>query len=558
MNIESADTSTNIFVQFLVWLNSSFTEPVWGALTNLVVEPWRYFGEWAWQHPAYYLIFPEIFLAVFVAIILILDLVYGNKYYEVMIWLLFAGLLINFLMTIHLMFYTSRYFTYGLGTWWGGLETVDPFAIFFKQLLDWGDFPLVLMMFAYGTQKDRRTEYLILFGFATIAFDLMVGSSDLLAIFVMTEFSSICLYMMTCSYNRNIRSLEAALKFFLTGSSSTASMLFSLSLIYGVTGSTNLYDLSQNLQSMGNSYQPLIIIGVLFFVIGLGYKIGVAPFHMYIPDTYEGAPTVVTTFLAIFPKIAGIGVIMRIFLLGFYHVRDAWIPMFWVIAVLSMFIGNIMAMKQTSFRRFMGYSGIAHMGFIVAAVMCAVKVPEGTQTDSQGFNATLYYLVIFTFMNLGLFLGFMMNESSGGDDRLETLNGLHRRNPVVAFLMTVCSLALMGMPPTAGFIAKFLIYKSVYVFIATEPWMFVLLIILAINTLLGFYYYYHQLIRRFYVLEPISEILTKPFYPIFYQRIALLFSTLVVFMLGWMFVQSIYDYVDGAWFLEYFSKGMSA
>lgn len=524
-------------------------EALWARIAYAVHWPLNYFNHWAWDNTAYYLIFPEIFLILGLVAIVVLDLMFGEKFYNLYIWLGIIATFLNFLMTIHMMYNTSRYYTYGLGLWWGGLETIDPFALFFKQLLDWGDIPLLLVMFGYGRRNENRTEFVILFLTATVAFDLMVGSSDLLAIYVMTEFGSLMLYLMTCSYQKTLRSLEAGLKYFFVGALSSASMLFGISMVYGWAGTTNLYGIKDAL-AKANVFHPIIVVSIILIIVGIGYKIGVAPFHMWVPDTYQGAPIVVTAFLSIFPKIAGFAVVIRMFIIGFYHAKDVWVPIFIVMAILTMFVGNIMALTQKSFKRLMGYSGIAQMGYIMMGVVMAVQVPPNLEVESAGVRAALYYMLIYLFMNLVTFMVGMFNEISGGDDRLETFNGFIKRNPTLAVFLTISLLALTGIPPTAGFVAKFIVFRSVIPIAPFQPLVMVMLIAAAVNTVIAVFYYV-GIIKRVFFYEPLDEQMAKPYVPVLFQRFAILLPVMFIFLMGFIMVGIPYEYVTGAWLLPY-------
>ncbi len=521
---------------------------IWGRVVYIFSQPIQGFNQWAFDHPAYYLLFPELFLVLAILLIIAVWVFSRKENLNLVIWLAIGGALSNFLMTLHMMQFTSRYFTYGLGTFWGGLETIDPFALFFKQLMDWGDIFLFLVLMGYGLIRKYRVEFIVLMLMATVAFDLMVGSSDLLAIYVMTEFASIMLYIMAAYYKDDIRSLEGGLKIFIYGVVSSAVLLFGIALIYGICGSTNLYDLKSFLEVKGLvTGHPMVVLAFTMILVGIGYKIGVAPFHMWIPDTYEGAPTPVAAFLSVFPKIAGFAVFMRLFMLGFIPVSDAWVPMVAFVAVLTMFWGNIMALRQRSFKRLLAYSGIAQMGYVLLALIAATSAFQ--PTENIGFYSALYYLMVYFMMNLGAFLIAMLNEISGGSDALDSYNGFFRRSPFLALFMTVFLLALTGIPPTMGFIAKFLVFASLILFL--NPLNLALVIVGAVNAVIAAYYYF-DVIRRMYLLKPSTVEQQTYFEPFLFQRLAVLIPFIFVFFLGFTFVGAPYDYVRGAYFLTFY------
>lgn len=526
----------------------SLLTTIWGRFVYITGQPIQSFNQWAFDHPAYYLLFPEMFLVVAIIAIVALWVFSKKENLNLMCWLAILGSFANFLMTIHLMVMTSRYFTYGLGTFWGGLETIDPFSLFFKQLMDWGDIFLFLIMMGYPLMKKYQAEFIILMLMATVAFDLMVGSSDLLAIYVMTELGSILLYIMAAYYKDNLRSLEGGLKLFITGVVSAAVMLFGIAIIYGICGSTNLYDLKTFLEVKGlSTTHPMVIVAFVMILVGIGYKLGVAPFHLWVPDTYEGAPTPVAAFIAAFPKVAGFAVFMRLFLLGFLPAIDAWVPLVAAIAIITMFVGNIMALQQKSFKRLMGFSGVAQMGYVLMAIIASTSYFNAT--DNIGFYSALYYLLVYFLAALGAFYIQLLNEASGGSDSLDSLNGFAKRSPFLAAFMAVFLLALAGIPPTMGFIAKFFVFTALILNLTTLN--LVLVIAGAVNVVIAVYYYF-DIVRRMYLLPPETKELGKPYTPFFFLRFAVLVPTVFLFLLGFMFVGVPYQYVSGAYFLTYY------
>jgi NADH-quinone oxidoreductase subunit N len=518
---------------------------IWGRITYLIGLPIQAFGEWAWRDTAFYLLSPEIFLLVGIMVIALVEIFSKRNNFIFASWIAVFAMLGNFMMTIHMMYYTSRYYTYGLGMWWGGLETLDPYAIFFKQLMDWGDIILFLAMMGYSPLKKYRVEFIILVLTGTIAFDLMVGSSDLLAIYVMTEFGGICGYILASYYKKDLRSLEAGLKYFITGATSSTALLFALSIFYGALGTTNLYEIQVQLQQ-GGAINPPVIFSIVLMLVALGYKIGLAPFHLWVADVYEGAPTPVAAFIAIFPKVAGYAVLLRILFVALNAFEHVWVPVMIAMAILSMTFGNVQAMRQTSFKRMMAFSGVGHMGYIMIGVIAA-SFASSEETKQLGFYAAMYYMLIYFFMNLGIFIAAMAIETHGGSDHLDSYNGLIRRNPFMAVLITILLLSLIGLPPTCGFWAKFMLFQSVTIYFGTVPWNLVMVIFAVITTVVSAYYYM-KLAYRMWVLPPPLEA-KKKFEPILFMRLAIAIPTLLIFVLGIVFVNVPFDYVQGAWFL---------
>jgi NADH-quinone oxidoreductase subunit N len=524
---------------------------VWGRFSYLSSAPAQKLGEWAWQETAYYLLSPEIALLIGVIIIALIEIFTKRDNYLLAIWISLAALLVNFALTVHMMYYTSRFFNYGLGLWWGGLETIDPYALFFKQLMDWGDIILILALFRYRLLKQYRVEFLILVLCGTIAFDLMVGSSDLLAVYVMTEFGGICAYILAAYYKHDLRSLESGLKYFITGATSTTALLFAMSLLYGTCGSTNFYEI-QSIAQGGGASIPAVVFSIVLFMVALGYKIGIAPFHLWIADVYEGAPTPVTAYISVFPKTAGMGVLLRLLFVPFGALKTVWMPILIVMAIASMVIGNVMAMRQTSFKRMMGFSGVAHVGYMLIGIIAAAN-QTGGETDALGFFAVMYYVLAYFFMNLGIFIVALVVEHQGGNDHLDSYNGLVRRNPFMAVLVTILLLALVGLPPTTGFWAKFFLFYSLSFYYHLNPWNLLLIVFAVLTTVIGAYYYF-MLAYRIWILPPAPEHAGR-FQPVLFERTAVLIPALFTLLLGVVFIAVPFDYVRGAYFLM--SKAMT-
>jgi len=523
---------------------------VWGRINYLFGAPVQMFGAWAWQHTAYYLLCPEIFLLLAILAICLIEVFSKRDNFVLVSWVAVISLLLNFFMTVHMMYYTSRYFTYALGVWWGGLETLDPYAIFFKQVMDWGDILLMLALLTYRPLKRFKVEFIIVMLTGTVAYDLMVGSSDLLAVYVMMEFGGICSYILASFYKRDLRSLEAGLKYFITGAASSTAMLFALSILYGTLNTTNFYALQQALQAGGANLPP-VVFSVVLTIVALGYKVGIAPFHLWVADVYEGAPTPVAAFLSVFPKVAGYAVLLRLLFIPFGPLVDVWRPVVLAIAVLSMLIGNVMAMRQTSFKRMMGFSGIAHMGYVLIGIIAA-SFASTDPSRTLGFYAAMYYMLTYLFMNLGAFLVALAVENHGGTDHMDSYNGLIKRNAFLAVLMTVLLAGLIGLPPTVGFIGKLLVFYSITYYYLV-PWNLVLVIFAVLATVIGSYYYM-MLAYRMWALPPLPA-LARRFEPALFMRLSILVPTLLVFVLGVIFVSVPFDYVKGAWFLTYYTEG---
>lgn len=247
--------------------------------------------------------------------------------------------------------------------------------------------------------------------------------------------------------------------------------------------------------------------------------------------------------------------LLRLLFVPFLYIRHIWLPVIVVMAILSMVIGNVMALKQTSFKRMMAFSGIGHMGYILIGIIAA-SYSSTEQTKSIGFNASLYYLLIYFFLNLGIFITAMAVETYGGSDHMKSYNGLIRRNGFMTVLITILLLALIGLPPTTGFLAKFFVFFSITIYYGQAvPWNIILVLFAIITTVIGAYYYM-RLAYRMWVLPPEPE-MARRFEPGLLMRIAILVPTLLIFLLGFLFVSVPFEYVQNAWFLTQYVEGTS-
>lgn len=339
-------------------------------------------------------------------------------------------------------------------------------------------------------------EYFALLLLAAVGMMLLVSSDNLLLIFVALELTSLPLYVLTAFNKQSVQSSEAALKYFLFGSMSAAFTLFGLSLLYGITGEITLSGMAAKL---GNQIEPVFYVALVTTLIGFAFKIAAAPFHFWAPDAYQGAPTPVASFIASGSKVASFYVLARILMTGFTgtegsagwrDVAPGWIPVVTALALASMILGNIAAIAQSSVKRLLAYSAIAHAGYALLAVL---------SNTEQAFNSLLYYVVTYAVTALGAFAVVNAVENSSPGEELQHFAGLSRRSPLLSFCMLVFVLSLAGIPPLAGFFGKF------YVFVAAARSGAVLgllwLVIIAIGTSAISLYYYLQLLKQIYVAE---------------------------------------------------------
>jgi len=365
---------------------------------------------------------------------------------------------------------------------------VDAFAVFFKKifLLALG-VVFIYSSFFFKNKGENQGEYYALMIFVAMGCSLLVSSSDLLLFFVSFELMSIPLYLLAGFSKRDSRSNEAGLKYFLIGAITSAILLYGISLIYASLGTTDLRRLVApgpinlfHLQS-----DPVLLIGVIFVLSGLAFKIAAAPFHMWVPDVYEGAPTPVVSFLAVGPKIAVIGFILRIFISSMPESEPLWTLYFAILSALSMTMGNLMALHQTNLKRLLAYSGVAQIGYILLGV-AAIQAPTPIAPASVqiGYQAVLFYLVAYALTELTAF-GVVTYLGSMGRETVESCQGLARTSPGLAFIFMLSLFSLAGIPPLIGFVGKFYLFAAAF-----QKQLYWLVILGILNSVVALFYYF--------------------------------------------------------------------
>ncbi len=387
-----------------------------------------------------------------------------------------------------------------------GFFYLDPFAHFFRYLA------LISVAFAlwfagrYSPLRDRyEGEFYGLFLLMAFALILVGCANNLLMIFLSVEFVSLISYILTGFLKQDVKSKEAAIKYLLFGSVASAIMLYGMSLVYGISGSLELPVIGK---AFSSSFSPLGKIAVLFFFAGLGFKISMAPFHMWAPDVYEGAPTPVTAFLTVGPKALGFAVLIRVLATIFSPLTSEWTPILTLLSILTMTLGNITAISQNNIKRFLAYSSIAQAGYILMGLAVF---------SSVGLQGVLIYLLAYLFTNLGAFAIVLLVSEATGSEQIEDYAGLSKRSPLIAAFFAVFLLSLTGIPPLAGFIGKFYVFAG-----AIEAKAFTLAIAAIINSAIAAYYYF-RIIRLMY-LAP------APQHTVFHPSSSLLLSAGILFV----------------------------
>ncbi|MDZ4825339.1 MAG: NADH-quinone oxidoreductase subunit N [Actinomycetota bacterium] len=334
-----------------------------------------------------------------------------------------------------------------------GMGAVDGFSVFVMTVVLIATLLAILLASGYlGRERLEAPEFYVLMLCSATGMMLMASANDLIIVFLALEILSIALYVLAAFDRRRATSQEAGLKYFLLGSFSSAVFLYGVALVYGATGSTNLTKISQYLATTTILDSGVLVLGIMLLLVGLGFKVGAAPFHMWTPDVYEGAPTPVTAFMAGATKAAAFGAILRVFFGAFDLYRTDWRPAVWALAVLSLLVGSIAALVQTDVKRMLAYSSISHAGYILIGVQAA---------NDAGASAALFYLFVYALMVFGSF-AVVTVVARGGDENhtLADFRGLSVRQPMLAGLLTLFLLAQAGVPLTGGFVAKLSVFDA--------------------------------------------------------------------------------------------------
>ncbi|MFV2039109.1 MAG: NADH-quinone oxidoreductase subunit N, partial [Acidimicrobiales bacterium] len=366
----------------------------------------------------------------------------------------------------------------------GGAYVVDKYSLVLKALFLLSGYVVVLLSSNYIAEGDYwENEYYSMLVASIMGMVLMASSRDLISIFVALELLSIPAYMLATWRKRDVRSNEAGLKYYLMGVFASAIMLYGMSLIFGVAGTTILVDINEAI-SQSDTSEAVVTLGIVFVVVGFAFKVSAFPFHTWSPDTYEGAPTPVAAFLAVASKAAGFVALMNVVVVGFLGRDDVFQPLLWILAAGSMTFGNVMALRQTNIVRLMAYSGVAQAGFILAPLAVA---GESIDAADASVTAMVTYLVIYAAMNLGAFAIIISVARKTGTGELDSYNGLFHYAPALAVTMTLFLSSLAGIPPFGGWFAKFSVFTSLTN--ADTGWGYALAVVAAVNAVVAFGYY---------------------------------------------------------------------
>ncbi len=435
----------------------------------------------------YALVLPMIMLTLFAIGILVIDLLLPKEWKRVnaITALIGLGFATAATVRVHAAYLLAERASRSLPSLeaFGGAMVLDRFAIYFYYLFLVGTALAILISVRYlEVEREDHGEFYALLLFSVVGMMCMASGSDLVLLFIGLELMAISTYVLVGFLRRDKRSNEAALKYLLLGAFSSGIFAYGLSLLYGLSGSTNLQQIGQALQTAvaRNPKDPVIIFALLTTAVGLFFKIAAVPFHQWAPDAYEGAPTSVTGFMSVAVKAAGWAMLLRIFLFGLYPLRSLYVPMIIFIALATLTGGNLAAITQTNLKRLLAYSSIAHVGYMLLGL-----VASDLQGNQTGIKGILFYLLVYTFMNLGAFavITVLRRRNIIGDD-IDDIAGLFFKRPVEAVLMLFFLLSLAGIPPFAGFWGKYFIFLSLI-----ETGHYALAAVAVLYAVIGLYYY---------------------------------------------------------------------
>jgi len=440
--------------------------------------------------PDFRVIAPELILTGTAFAVILWELITRVKDHTVSAMISAAGVLAALAVAV-------KYSSLVISTF-SGTIVLDPYASFFKVIFLFGLILTITISLRYikdGGTADHA-EYYALLLLATVGMMVMAIGRELVTIFLGLELLSMSLYILAGFFRDDGRSNEAAVKYFILGSFATGFMLFGMSYVYGVAGSTHLKSIASILsQHPGALKSNALLLGMFMIIMGFGFKVSVVPFHQWTPDVYEGAPTPVTAFMSAGPKAAGLAALIRILMEAMPQLMGKWELLLTILAILTMTVGNLGALAQKNIKRMLAYSSIAHVGYIMIGIVASVN-----GRFDRALSSVLFYLLAYTFMNIGAFgiLIFMKREGVKGDN-LEDFTGLSRRAPGVALAMLVFLFSLAGIPPTAGFAAKLSIFYA-----AVQGGYYTLVVIGILNSAVAAYYYLRVIVVM-YMQEPSTQ-----------------------------------------------------
>tara|TARA_Y100000590_G_scaffold269774_1_gene302920 strand:+ start:2611 stop:4101 length:1491 start_codon:yes stop_codon:yes gene_type:complete len=478
---------------------------------------------------------PELILTVTVLVAIIADLLYRKEDSFKVAWWVLGGLALTL--------FAVRMSGGALSGLFMGTIAMDPFANFFKVLVLISTTFVILMSFDSADLKGYRVgEYFSIIAIMAFGLFLMASAIDVIMVYLAIEIVSIMSFFLAGYLKKKQDSNEASLKYVIYGAFSSGIMLYGLSLLFGLTGTTKFFEMREAIAQLGPEANLALILSAVFILVGFGYKISAVPFHFWTPDVYEGSPTTITAYLSVAPKAAGFAMLIRFFnqVFGDGSPLGAetwtalnnvpWPQLVAVLAAATMTVGNLVAIQQSSVKRMLAYSSIAHAGYMMMAL------PLMTQSGVYGI---MIYLLMYLFMNLGAFYVVIYVQGKTGGESFDDYNGLGWRMPFVAGVMTLFMVALTGLPPTAGFIGKFYIFAAVIEAGSQYYW---LAFIGVVNSVISLYYYI-RVVKHMYLSGERSESITMPTSKL--TTVILIALAIPTFVFGWYF-SDVTDWINSS------------
>lgn len=382
---------------------------------------------------------------------------------------------------------------------YSGMMLFDNFAVAFTSICILSTMLILLISKDYFEHiSEHVAEYYAIILFSLAGIVVMVSFHNLSMLFIGIEIMSVSLYILAGIRKHDYKSNEAALKYFLMGAFSTGFLLFGIAMLYGATGTFDLALIREYVISKPIGISPLFYSGLMLMIIGLCFKVGAAPFHFWAPDVYEGSPDLISLFMITVVKTAGFAAFLRLFLVCFAPLHEFWTPVLLVISVITLFIGNITALYQHSFKRMLAFSSISHAGYMLFAIVAL---------GSMSGNAIFVYTTAYSIASVIAFAVLILVKRQTASDNFDSFNGLAKRNPFLAFTLTISMLSLAGIPLTAGFIGKFMMFST-----ALAEYQILLVVLAVVNAIIGLFYYLRVIVAMYFKAAERSEVQSSAYF----------------------------------------------
>jgi NADH-quinone oxidoreductase subunit N len=381
---------------------------------------------------------------------------------------------------------------------YSGMMLFNNFSVIFSSIAIISTILILLLSRGYFERiSNHIAEYYAIILFALAGIIIMVSFYNLVMLFIGIEIMSVSLYILAGIKKTDFASNEAALKYFLMGAFSTGFLLFGITLIYGSSGSFSLENIRDYVVNHPHNIDPMFYAGILLIIVGLCFKVGAAPFHFWTPDVYEGSPTLITAFMSTVVKTAAFAAFLRLFSACFAPIADFWVPVILVITIITLFIGNITALYQQSFKRMLAFSSISHAGYLLFAIVAL---------GASSANSVFMYATAYSIASIVAFGTLILVQQQSGSDNFDSFNGLSKKNPFLALALTISMLSLAGIPLTAGFIGKFFMFSG-----ALSQYQIVMVVLAVVNAVISIFYYFRVIIAMYFRDADRAE-LTVPVY----------------------------------------------